>query len=73
MSLDPFTQPVQGRNVAPLFCLTVLYKMYEHRIKGHCYSAFKLAEEVPTEPNRHLCKMVKWGAGRMGQGCDVDI
>ena len=31
-SVGLFIQPVQGRNVAPLFSLAVLYERYKHRI-----------------------------------------
>lgn len=34
ISLAPFTQPVQGGNVAPLLSLTVLYKMHKDRMEG---------------------------------------
>lgn len=51
LSVTPFTQAVQGRTVAPLFCLAVLDKRYGHRIRGHCSSAIKPAAEIETEQN----------------------
>lgn len=63
LSVVPFTQPVQGRNVGPLCCVAVLYERYEHGMGGYCCTGIKSAAEVVTEPDRRLCKSESWHGG----------
>lgn len=68
VALVPFTQPVQGRNVEPLFHFSILYKAYKQEMEGHCCSASEPASEVVTELNRYLCKREnRHGGTRVGR------
>lgn len=45
-SIAPFTQPVPGGNLKPLFHFAVLYKGYDWRKEGQSCLTFKQAVEV---------------------------
>lgn len=51
-----FTQLVKAGDVVALCHLAVLCKKYIHGMGGHCCTSNKVAAEVVTELNRHLCK-----------------
>lgn len=58
VTVAPFTQPVQGGNIAPLFHLAVLHKRYKHGMggRGIVVPPFTQAAELVKELNQHLCE-----------------
>lgn len=62
--LVPFTLPAHGSNNALLLCFTVLYKSFNVRIGGHCFSAFEPAWEVVIAWNRCVkSELAHWDRG----------
>lgn len=66
MSVVPFTVPVQGGHIAPLFCLAVLFKRYDRRIGRQSCLTSEPGMEVVTVPKRCLYKRDSQQDGIMG-------